>query len=60
MADKFITVKFRERIDQVAERAYLGDPLRYVTLAQLNADVDLFYPHPALSLQTTGENPAAL
>ncbi len=60
MADKFITVRFRERIDQVAERSFLGDPLQYTTLAMLNADVDLFYPHPQLQLQTSGENPAAL
>ncbi|MGB5107329.1 MAG: hypothetical protein WBP42_11520 [Candidatus Zixiibacteriota bacterium] len=58
--EEFLSVKHRERIDQVAERAYKGNPLQYTTIAELNGDVDLFYPHPELVLRISGENPAAL
>ncbi len=60
MKEQFITPRYRERIDQVAQRAFRGDPLRYVELAELNPDVDLFYPHPELPLRISGENPASL
>lgn len=60
MKEQFITPTYRERIDQVAERAFRGDPLEYETLAALNPDVDLFYPHPELPLRVSGENPASL
>lgn len=58
--ESFLNITHRERIDQVAERAYNGDPLQYQKMAALNADIDLFYPHPELPLRVSGENPASL
>ncbi len=60
MDEQFLNPLPRERIDQIAERAYAKDPLQYTRIAALNGDADLFYPHPDLQLRVRGENPAAL
>lgn len=42
--DRIIKVRVGERIDQIAERAFNGDPLKFIRILEQNPDVNLFYP----------------
>lgn len=44
--DRVVKVKVGERIDQLAERSFNGDPFKFTKILEQNPEVNLFYPQP--------------